>query len=95
MASLDVDREAGERGIYHRYWIEKEAARLATIFSTVSDITAYEALHLLHREVECILPNGLNVEKFTALHEFQNLHARYKERINTFVRVRSASLCGE
>ncbi len=35
---------------------------------------------------DMVLPNGLNVVKFSALHEFQNLHARYKEQINEFVR---------
>ena len=33
-----------------------------------------------------VLPNGLNVVKFSALHEFQNLHARNKEKIQDFVR---------
>lgn len=33
-----------------------------------------------------VLPNGLNVVKFAALHEFQNLHARNKEKIHNFVR---------
>lgn len=32
-----------------------------------------------------ILPNGLNVFKFTALHEFQNLHAIAKAKIERFV----------
>ena len=36
--------------------------------------------------VDVILPNGLNVKKFSALHEFQNLHAKSKEKINEFVR---------
>lgn len=42
------------------------------------------------RPVSCftdvITPNGLNVIKFSALHEFQNLHAKAKERIHDFVR---------
>ncbi len=33
-----------------------------------------------------VTPNGLNVVKFSALHEFQNLHAKAKERIHDFVR---------
>ncbi|KAF9895919.1 glycogen synthase isoform 1, partial [Lobosporangium transversale] len=33
-----------------------------------------------------VLPNGLNVVKFSAMHEFQNLHAVSKERIHDFVR---------
>ena len=32
------------------------------------------------------MPNGLNVIKFQAFHEFQNLHALKKEKINDFVR---------
>ena len=33
-----------------------------------------------------MLPNGLNVVKFQAMHEFQNLHATAKAKINEFVR---------
>jgi len=36
--------------------------------------------------VDVILPNGLNVQKFAALHEFQNRHALAKETINEFIR---------
>ena len=32
-----------------------------------------------------ILPNGLEHPAFAALHEFQNLHQQYKERIHEFV----------
>ena len=33
-----------------------------------------------------VLPNGLNVKKFAAMHEFQNLHIQAKEKINDFIR---------
>lgn len=33
-----------------------------------------------------MLPNGLNVVKFSAMHEFQNLHAVSKDKIHNFVR---------
>jgi len=33
-----------------------------------------------------VLPNGLNVVKFSAMHEFQNSYARSKERIHNFVK---------
>lgn len=36
--------------------------------------------------LDVITPNGLNVIKFAALHEFQNLHAIAKEKIHDFVR---------
>jgi hypothetical protein len=40
----------------------------------------------LKRKPDGVLPNGLNVVKFSAMHEFQNLHARAKAKINEFVR---------
>ena len=83
---FDVDQEAGKRGIYHRYCIERAAAHTADVFTTVSQITALEAEHLLKRKPDGILPNGINVVKFQAVHEFQNLHALKKEKINDFVR---------
>ncbi|KAI8994280.1 glycogen synthase-domain-containing protein [Gaertneriomyces semiglobifer] len=83
---FDVDAEAGKRGIYHRYCIERAATHCADVFTTVSHITAYEAEWLLKRKPDGITPNGLNVVKFSALHEFQNLHAKAKEKIHEFTR---------
>ena len=65
--------------------MERAAAHGAHVFTTVSHVTARECAHLLGREPDVILPNGLNIERFTALHEFQNLHQRYKLQIHEFV----------
>ncbi|RCH92681.1 glycogen synthase isoform 1, partial [Rhizopus stolonifer] len=86
LRDFDVDQEAGKRGIYHRYCIERGAAHCSDVFTTVSHITAYESEHLLKRKPDGVLPNGLNVVKFQAVHEFQNKHALNKEKINDFVR---------
>ncbi len=67
-----------------RYCIERAAAHLSHVFTTVSDITGREAEHLIKRKPDMITPNGLNVKR--DLHEFQNLHAQAKEKINQFVR---------
>jgi glycogen(starch) synthase len=83
---VNPDSEAGTRQIYNRHWIEVGAARGADVFTTVSDITNYEAQCLLGREADVVTPNGLNTEKFTAMHEFQNLHKRYKDVIAEFCR---------
>lgn len=83
---FDVDAEAGKRGIYHRYCIERAATHSADVFTTVSHITAYESEHLLKRKPDGVLPNGLNVKKFSATHEFQNLHQQSKLKIHDFVR---------
>ncbi|XP_071441109.1 glycogen [starch] synthase [Hetaerina americana] len=81
-----VDEEAGRRQIYHRYCLERAATHLSHVFTTVSEITGLEAEHLLKRRPDIITPNGLNVKKFSAIHEFQNLHALSKEKIHEFVR---------
>uniref|UniRef100_A0A8C4T0M1 Glycogen [starch] synthase n=1 Tax=Erpetoichthys calabaricus TaxID=27687 RepID=A0A8C4T0M1_ERPCA len=75
---FNVDREAGDRQIYHRYCMERAAVHCTHVFTTVSQITAVEAEHLLKRKPDFVTPNGLNVKKFSAMHEFQNLHAQSK-----------------
>jgi glycogen(starch) synthase len=47
---FDVDAEAGKRGIYHRYCVERAASHCADVFTTVSKITAFEAEWLLKRQ---------------------------------------------
>uniref|UniRef100_A0A672N1J7 Glycogen [starch] synthase n=1 Tax=Sinocyclocheilus grahami TaxID=75366 RepID=A0A672N1J7_SINGR len=83
---FNIDREAGQRQIYHRYCLERAAVRCAHVFTTVSQITAVEANHMLQRQPDVITPNGLNVRKFSAMHEFQNLHSMNKAKIQEFVR---------
>lgn len=83
---FDIDKEAGDRQIYHRYCLERAAVHCAHVFTTVSQITAVEAKHMLHRKPDVVTPNGLNVKKFSAMHEFQNLHSTNKARIQEFVR---------
>ncbi len=82
---LDGDKEAARYQILPRHLIEKAAAHASTVFTTVSEVTSVEAEQLLGRRPDAILPNGLNIQRFAALHEFQNLHLRYKERISRFV----------
>lgn len=82
---LNADAEAARRNILPRHLIEKAAAHAATVFTTVSEVTAFEAEKLLGRRPDAILPNGLNIQRFAALHEFQNLHRQFKQRIHEFV----------
>ncbi len=82
---INPDHAAGHYNIYARYCMERGATNSADVFTTVSDITALEAEKLLGRRADVITPNGLNIQKFAALHEFQNLHKHYKEMIHEFV----------
>ncbi len=66
-------------------FIERQAALNCDVFTTVSDVTAMECRQLLGRDPDTITPNGLNIERFIANHEFQNLHLEYKTKIHEFV----------
>lgn len=77
--------EAAKFGVESEASIEYACAQSCDVMTTVSDVTARECKHLLRRTPEVILPNGLNIQRFEALHEFQNLHSSYKEQIHEFV----------
>lgn len=78
-------KEAQHFNIEPAVRLERAAAHGAHAFTTVSEVTAQECTHLLGRTPDVITANGLNIQRFTALHEFQNLHQRYKEEIHKFV----------
>jgi len=82
---FDWHKEASHFNVVHTVKVERAAAHGSHVFTTVSEVTARECLHLLGRKPDFILPNGLNIERFTALHEFQNLHKIYKDKIHEFV----------
>jgi glycogen synthase len=85
LSGVDPDAAATRYNIYPRFAIERAAAHASTVFTTVSEVTKSEAARLLGRDPDLILPNGINIHRFAALHEFQNLHREYKERIHEFV----------
>ena len=77
--------EAKRFGIEPLVDIERLSAHSANAFTTVSEITALECKYFLNRYPDHILPNGLNIKRFVALHEVQILHQTFKEKINQFV----------
>ncbi len=81
---INADEQAAKYQIYPRFAIERAAAHACTVFTTVSEVTDAEATQLLGRKADAIVPNGLNIQRFSALHEFQNMHQMYKERIHEF-----------
>ena len=82
---FDWHKEAKHYGIEAQACFERSAAQKADVLTTVSDITAKECQYFLGRIPELILPNGLNIQRFAALHEHQNLHSKYKKSISDFV----------
>jgi glycogen synthase len=81
---MDWSKEATNFNVDAIANLERAAAHGAQVFTTVSDVTAQECKYLLGRTPDVILPNGINNQRFEALHEFQNLHREYKEKIHQF-----------
>lgn len=85
LRGINAAAVAADHGFAHRHALEGAAAASADVFTTVSSITAEEAEQFLGRRADLLLPNGLNIERFAAPHEFQELHRAAKERIHEFV----------
>ena len=85
LGQIDAGGVAAAHGFGHRHALEGAAAQSADVFTTVSGITGLEAQHFLGRKPDVLLPNGLNVERFAAPHEFQVLHRGSKQIIHEFV----------
>lgn len=82
---VDPASESKRFGIEARCALENACAHGAHVFTTLSDLTALECQHLLKRKPDILTPNGIFIERPVALHEFQNLHVQFKDKINQFI----------
>lgn len=85
LAFVDWEKECKHFNIETETRIERAAAHGAHVFTTVSEVTGEECIHLLGKKPDVILPNGLNISRFVATHEIQNLHQEFKEQVHKFV----------
>ncbi len=81
---IDPKAEAYKYGIIAKYSIEKIAAQISDVFTTVSQITALEAKHILGREADLILPNGLDMSKFPSFEETTIKHKLFRNKLREF-----------
>jgi len=81
---LDHVHEANKFNVKTQHGVERACAHACHVFTTVSQITGEECAHLLGRQPDMILPNGLNIDHYNVGHEFQTLHQTFKERIDRF-----------
>jgi glycogen(starch) synthase len=85
LPTIRHEAEAARFGIAAQHHYERAAAHGAHVMTTISPITAEECSVLLGRKPDLILPNGLNIDRYNVGHEFQTLHAQFKEKIHEFV----------
>ena len=79
------EEEAKKFNIEANVKLERACVHGSHVFTTVSEITGRECTYLLGRSPDHILPNGLNIDRFSVPHEVQNLHHKYKEILEKFV----------
>jgi glycogen(starch) synthase len=87
ITKTDPRKEAYRHQIQAKYSLEKATALSANVFTTVSDITALEAKHLVGKKPDIVLPNGLDISKFPALEERAIKHNKFRKQISDFVKV--------
>ncbi len=85
LSFMDWHKEAQHFNIEANVKLERACVHGSHVFTTVSEITGKECFHLLGRNPDAILPNGLNIERFSVLHEVQNLHHKFKQSLEQFV----------
>ncbi len=82
----DVDDSlADDFGVKAKHQMEKTAAEIADVFTTVSRTTGQEAEAVLDVEPDVILPNGFNVEEYPSLEELSYNHKKKKKEFKDFL----------
>ena len=71
-------------GVQAKHLMEKACAHYATVFTTVSEITAREAAYILGKKPDVLVPNGLDIERFPTMEEFALLHRKYLGKMKHF-----------
>ncbi|MFA6897611.1 MAG: glycosyltransferase [Patescibacteria group bacterium] len=81
---INPEEEARRFGIIAKFSIEKASAQAADVLTTVSQVTALEAKAFLGREVDVILPNGLDMSEFLSFEDLTQKHNLYRNRLREF-----------
>ncbi|MFC2443271.1 MAG: glycogen/starch synthase, partial [Capnocytophaga ochracea] len=79
MKNYNPEEMAYRFGVQHKHLLEKETTKVADCFTTVSEITAQEALHFLSRKTDIITPNGFNDAIVPAEKDFEKKRAEAKQ----------------
>ena len=82
--SAFVDNVARSHGVFEKFTAERACANNATVFTTVSDLTAKEAKALLGRQPDIITQNGLPMRQFPSFEQASIVHAASKARLFEF-----------
>ncbi|MCB9359168.1 glycogen/starch synthase [Candidatus Woesearchaeota archaeon] len=85
-SKIKPEEEAKRYGILSKFHVEKQSALNADIFTTVSDITAEEATHLLGKKPDVITYNGLDFSILPKSTELDKVRYKSRTRLLEFVK---------
>lgn len=81
MSGYHGDQMAQELGVVAKHAVEKKAAHEATVFCTVSDVTAVECSQLLERPVDVVTNNGFEPDFVPARAECDRLRLLGRQKL--------------
>jgi phosphorylase/glycogen(starch) synthase len=84
LSTINTDQEAIRYNVCAKHSLEATTAREADCFTTVSQITAIEAKHILNAETHIILPNGFAVKAIPSYRENPEYFKKHRERLLKF-----------
>lgn len=85
IGKINIEENIIKFNIKAKHQLEKATASQATVFTTVSAITAWEAEHFLQRKADLLLPNGLSENQFPSFEEVTMQHRVYRNRLRNFM----------
>jgi len=85
LGKFDPMQKAKEYNILAKHTTELACAQNSDIFTTVSEITGFEAEKLLTRKPDVLLLNGIDVEKFPTIEETSIKHVTCKNILREFL----------
>ena len=93
LGTFDPDTKAKELGVMAKHSLEKCAARYATIFTTVSKVTADECKIILNNAPDAITPNGFGLDHIPPI--TQDNIANSRELLKRVTKALTGNSCDE
>lgn len=81
MDTYNPDELSYQFGVQAKHAIEKAAAHNLDAFTTVSELTRHECMAMLHKQVDCTLPNGFENDFVFKGEDYINKRAEARESL--------------
>ncbi|MEK9153059.1 MAG: hypothetical protein AAB723_00480, partial [Patescibacteria group bacterium] len=83
--NINIEENIVKFNIKAKHQLEKATADQASVFTTVSYITAWEAAQFLGRKADIFLPNGLSESQYPSFEDLTIQHRAHRNRLRNFL----------